>query len=44
MDGPRDYYTKWNKSEKDKYYITYMCNLKNSTNEFTYKTDIDSQT
>ena len=27
MDGPRDYYTKWSKSEKDKYYmILPICN------------------
>ena len=25
-------------------YITYMCNLKSDTNEFTYKTEMDSQT
>ena len=30
MDGPRDYHTKWSKSEKDKYSITYMWNLKKS--------------
>ena len=29
---------------KDKYYITYMWNLKNNTNEFIYKTETDSQT
>ena len=28
MDGPRDYYIKWSKSEKDKYDITYMWSLK----------------
>ena len=25
-------------------HITYMCNLKNSANEFIYKTEADSQT
>ena len=36
---------KWNKSDKDKYGITYMWNLKkNDTNELIYKTEIDSQT
>ena len=30
MDGPRDYHTKWSKSEKDKD-ITDMWNLKNDT-------------
>ena len=28
MDGSRDYNFKWSKSEKDKYDITHMCNLK----------------
>ena len=28
MDGPWGHYAKWNKSEKDKYDITYMWNLK----------------
>ena len=32
MDGPRDYHTKWNKSEIP-YDITYMWNLKYDTNE-----------
>ena len=46
MDGPRDYLTKWSHTEKDKYHdIAYMWNLKkNDTNEFIYKTEIDSQT
>ena len=42
IDGPREYHTKWSKTEKDKY-ITYMWNLKINTNEFIYKTEIDSQ-
>ena len=35
-----------NQKEKDKYtiYITYVWNLIYDTNEFTYKTEIDSQT
>ena len=31
MDGPRDYYTKWRKSERERqisYHITYVWNLK----------------
>ena len=49
MDGPRDYHTEWNKSDRERqtsYDITYMWNLKkkNETNEFIYKTEIDSQT
>ena len=46
MDGPRDYYTKWSKSDRERQIscITYVWNLKNDTNELTYKTEIDSQT
>ena len=47
MDGPRDYHTKWSKSEKERqipYDITYMCNLKYDTNEPMYKTETGSQT
>ena len=32
------------KSDKDKYVITYTWNLKNDRNELIYKTEIDSQT
>ena len=40
MGGPREYHTKWSKSEKNKYYIiTCMWNLKNNTIEFIYKTE-----
>ena len=31
-------------AEKGKYYIIYIWNLKNNTNEYTYKTEEDSQT
>ena len=47
MDGPRDYHTKWSKSERESqitYDITYMWNLKYDTNERIYKTETDSQT
>ena len=47
MDGPRDYHTKWSKSERERqipYDITYMWNLKYDTNELIYETEIDSQT
>ena len=48
MDKPRDYHTKWGKSDKDRqisYDIAYMWNLKKkATNEFIYKTEIDPQT
>ena len=44
VDEPRDYHTKWNKSERQiPYDITYMWNLKYDTNEL-YKTETDSQT
>ena len=43
MDGPRDYQVKLSQTEKDKYHVTYMWNLKqNDTNELIYKTEIDS--
>ena len=47
MDATRDYYTKWSKSESEwqiPYDITFMWNLKYSTNEPIYKTETDSQT
>ena len=47
MDGPRDYHTKWSKSDGERqisYVITSMWNLvKNDTNELIYKTETDSQ-
>ena len=30
-------------TEKDRYFITYMWNLKNGKNELVYKTEIESQ-
>ena len=48
MDGPRDYHTKWKKSDRERqmsYDITYMQNLKKKgTNEFIYKSETNSQT
>ena len=47
MDGTRDNHTKWSKSDSERqilYDITYMWNLKNSTNELIYKTETDLQT
>ena len=47
MNGPRDYHTKWSKSDRKRqisYDITYTWRLKYDTNEFIYKTEIDSQT
>ena len=36
--------SKSNRERQVSYDITYMWNLKNDTNELTYKTEIDSQT
>ena len=47
MDGPRDYHTKWSKSEREwqiSYDIINMWNLKCDTNELMYKTKTDSPT
>ena len=47
MDGPRDYHTKWSKSDRERqisYDITYIWNLKKVTNELIYKIEIDQQT
>ena len=44
MDGPRDYHTEWSKSDRERqisYDTMYMWNLKKSTNEPFYKTEID---
>ena len=42
MDGPRNYHTKWSKSETNiKWY--YMWNLKYDTNELIYEIETDSQ-
>ena len=44
MDGPRDYHTNWNKSDRERqiYAINYMWNLKCGINEPIYKTETDS--
>ena len=45
MDGPRDYQTKWTKSDRERqipYDITYLWNLKYDTNELICKTETDS--
>ena len=47
MDRPRDYFTKWSKSERGRqipYDITYMQNLKYDKNELIYKTETNPQT
>ena len=45
MDRPKDYHTKWSKSERERqipYGVTYMWNLKYDTNQLIYKTETDS--
>ena len=43
-DRPRDYHTKWSKSETQILYdITYMWNLKYDTDKLIYKAEMDSQ-
>ena len=45
MNGPRENYALWNKSDRERqifYAITYTWNLKNKTNVYN-KTEIDSQ-
>ena len=45
VDGPRDSHTEWSKSERVKQTlntITYMCNLKNGTDELIWKAKIES--
>ena len=44
MGRPRDYHTKWSKSEKDKYHMISLIGRisKNDTNELTSKTETDT--
>ena len=47
MIGPKDYHTKWSKSDRERqipYDFTYMWNLKFNTNEHICETETDSQT
>ena len=44
MDGPRDYHTKWNKSNTNIIWYHICVIFKNDTNEFIYKLEIDSWT
>ena len=45
MDGAREYYTKRNKSEKDKYNdFTHMWDLRNKTNEHRGKKEANQET
>ena len=42
IGGPRDYHTKWSKSDRERktsYDITYMWNLKKDTNELICRTE-----
>ena len=45
--GPREYHSEWSKLDREgkiSYDIPDMWDLKNDTNELTYKTERDSQT
>ena len=45
MDDPRDDHTQWSKSDRKRqilYDISYVWNIKNNTNESTYKAETDS--
>ena len=45
MDGPRDHYSKWSKSDRKRqrpYGITYMWNLKYEINKLIYETETDT--
>ena len=47
LGEPRDYHTKWSKSEGERqilYDITYMCNLTYDKKDLIYETETDSQT
>lgn len=44
MEGPRDYYTKRSKSERQIYDTTYTWGLKHNTSELIYETEANSQT
>ena len=40
IDGPTDCHSRWSESDREGqilYYITYICNLKNVTNNLVYK-------
>ena len=49
MGGPRDYHTKWSKSDRERQisydtaYKKMLSGKKNDTNELIYKTETDSQ-
>ena len=54
MDGPRDYHSKWSKSDRERqisydmtyhmiYRMIWYVESKKATNELTYKTEIESQ-
>ena len=45
MDGPKDYYNKWSKLDREKqvlYDITYMWDLKCDINKLIYNTEAGS--
>ena len=45
VDEPKAYYTKWSKSEKNKYHINaYIWNLERGTDEHIYRAAMEMQT
>ena len=47
MDAPREYYAKWNKSDRERqipHGITYTWGVKHNTNEPNYEAETESQT
>ena len=44
MDEPRDYHTKWSKSDRERQYHISDIIWQNDTNKLICKTEIDSQT
>ena len=46
MDGPRDYHTKWTKSNRERqtlHDVAYIWNFKNDINKLIYKAETDSR-
>ena len=42
MDGPRDYHTKWSKSDRERQMISLICGILKKWYKGSYKIDIDS--
>ena len=44
MDGPKEYHTKWSKSKINIIWYHFYIDIKNSTNDFIYRVERNSQT